>query len=115
MQNTPFSRLIGKWKTAGTVNIDGTDLPLVGNESFEYVVDGNFILHKVDVMIGPNRNQTIEMISAGNEENHTLFQYFNSKKEIGLLNGYIKDHSFIVENEHLRFDGSFNASDTEIA
>ena len=62
MQRLDF--LIGTWKTAGEVKAE-SNTPAVafkGTDSYEWILNKTFILHKVDVTMGKEKIEAIEVI-----------------------------------------------------
>jgi hypothetical protein len=62
MQSLDF--LIGIWKTEGEVRAEG-NTPLItfkGTDSYEWILEKSFILHKVDVTMGKHKIEAIEVI-----------------------------------------------------
>ena len=62
-------------------------------DSYELILDGNYILHKADVMMGNERSETFELIKLYSSLDKAKMQYFNSKGEEGTM------ISFIINNE----------------
>jgi hypothetical protein len=59
-----FETLIGRWKTSGVVlDEHGRHLmDIEGTDEYEWMTGGQWILHRVDVMMGDERTQTLELI-----------------------------------------------------
>ena len=66
MQRLGF--LIGTWKTEGEVRAEGNTpaIPFKGTDSYEWILNRTFILHKVDVTMGKEKTEAIEVIG-GND------------------------------------------------
>jgi hypothetical protein len=61
---TPDTRLhaiAGRWDTAGHV-IGEPKIPVVGTDVYEVLAGGNFLVHRVDVTVGEQPVQAIEII-----------------------------------------------------
>jgi len=55
--------LIGTWKTIGEMKeVDNTTTPFEGADSYEWILEGQFILHKVDVSMNNEKVEAIEII-----------------------------------------------------
>ncbi len=53
--------LVGRWRTEG--HIVGDDpVPIVGTDTYEVLPGGHFLVHHVDVMVGDEQVQAIEII-----------------------------------------------------
>ena len=68
-QNPNFSALefiIGTWKTEGKVvgTQDSPEISFHGTDAYSLELGGKFIIHKVDVMMGNEKVEAIEMIYA---------------------------------------------------
>ena len=62
MQRLGF--LIGTWKTEGEVRAEGSTpaIPFKGTDSYEWILNKTFILHKVDVTMGKEKIEAFEVI-----------------------------------------------------
>jgi hypothetical protein len=62
MQRLDF--LIGTWKTEGEVRAEGDTAAVAfnGTDSYEWILNNTFILHKVDVTMGKEKIEAIEFI-----------------------------------------------------
>ncbi len=110
--DSDFKRLIGVWKTSGTVKSDQGDLTLSGIDSYELVLDGNFILHKADVKMGNEHSETVEMIHSAGSLDQATMQYFNSRGEDGKMTSSIIDNEFTIIGNGLKFKGTIDKHDT---
>ena len=64
--------LIGSWKTEGEI-ISDKEPParITGTDSYEWILEKSFILHKVDVMMGDEKTEAIELIGPGDKSKKT--------------------------------------------
>ena len=72
--------LIGKWNSVGTIQTDNSEPPvkIKGTDIYEWVLGGFHILHKVDVMMGNERTEVIEIIGYDNsDKTYTLRSFDN--------------------------------------
>lgn len=113
IENSIYQKLVGIWKTRGEVEKEGKSLILDGTDTYEIVFDGHFILHKADVLMGNERNQTLEMISL-NPDGRAGMKYFNSKGEKGEMTGEISGDAFHIDGEGIRFRGRFESGTSVI-
>lgn len=109
-----FKRLIGVWKTSGQVITEHGNIILKGTDSYEWILDGKFILHKADVMMGNEKSKTLEMIIPDRNSYQSQMQYFNSKGETGIMQSELKDNIFTIEGQGIRFEGTINDNDSEV-
>ena len=66
--------LIGKWKTSGEVKADGPNpaFTFQGTDTYEWILNKKFIRHKVDVTMGHDKVQAMEIIGGFDEKNKTF-------------------------------------------
>ena len=58
-----FAGIIGNWKSSGEVLQPGVDPMLInGTDTYEWVLADFFILHRVNVMMGKEQVEVIELI-----------------------------------------------------
>jgi len=114
IETSNFSRLIGIWVTKGTIVTHTNDLELLGIDTYEYILNENFILHKADVMMGDERTQTFEIISLNNSKERAKMQYYNSKGESGSMTSYLVKNVFKIKSSTMKFEGKFNDENTEL-
>jgi hypothetical protein len=109
IENSNFKRLIGVWKTTGIVTSDKENLELSGIDSYELILDGNYILHKEAVKMGKESSETFEIIALLNDSlENAKMQYFNSKGEDGIMTSSIINNEFNIEGKDLKFSGKIN-------
>ena len=53
--------LVGRWRSEGHVVAD-VPVPITGTDSYEWLPGGFFLVHRVDVMVGQQRVQALELI-----------------------------------------------------
>ena len=114
MKNSNFNRLIGVWKTSGKIKAGQENLTLSGIDSYELILEGNFILHKADVKIGNERSETFEIIKPDNSMDRAIMKYFNTKGEEGRMQSSIINNEFKIDGNGLKFTGTINVGNTEI-
>ena len=114
IETSNFSRLIGIWVTKGTIVPHTNDLELLGIDTYEYILNENYILHKADVMMGDERTQTFEIISLTNSKERVKIQYHNSKGESGSMTSYLVKNVFKIKSSTMKFEGKFNDENTEL-
>jgi len=109
-----FSRLIGIWVTKGTIFSKSDNVALIGIDTYEYILNENYILHKADVMMGDERTQTFEIFSLTNSKERAKMQYYNSKGESGSMTSYLVKNVFKIKSSTMKFEGKFNDENTEL-
>ena len=114
IETSNFSRLIGIWVTKGRIVTHTNDLELLGIDTYEYILNENYILHKADVMMGDERTQTFEIFSLTNSKERAKMQYYNSKGERGSMTSYLVKNVFKIKSSTMKFEGKFNDENTEL-
>jgi hypothetical protein len=109
-----FKRLIGVWKTTGDIKSSQDNQKLIGIDSYELILDGNYILHKADVQMGNERSETLEIIQLDNSPDRAKMQYFNTKGEDGIMISSIINNEFKIEGKGLMFNGTINDENTKV-
>ncbi len=115
IENSNFKRLIGVWKTTGNIRSGQDNMKLIGTDSYELILDGNYILHKADVKMGNERSETFEIIKLDNALDTATMQYFNSKGEEGIMRSSIINNEFKIEGNGLKYKGILNEENTLIS
>ncbi len=111
---THFRRLLGIWKTSGQIQSDTHSLMLSGTDSYELILDGNYILHRADVLMGDEKSETFEIMALGSSSGKAEMRYFNSSGESGVMTGQLEGDDFRIAGERIKFTGKINEADTEI-
>ncbi|GGF13807.1 hypothetical protein [Flavobacterium limi] len=114
IEDSSFKRLVGVWKTTGDIKSGQENLKLIGIDTYELILDGNYILHKADVKMGDERSGTFEIIKLDNSFNKAIMQYFNTKGEDGIMRSSIINNEFRIEGNGLKFNGTINEENTKI-
>jgi|SRR5690606_4687035 len=115
IKQSNFRRLIGTWRTSGNIKSDRENVKLAGMDSYEWILEGNYILHKADVMLGKGRSETFEIIKLNHSPDRAVMQYFNTKGEDGEMSTAIIGDEFKIEGQGLRFEGTINETNTKIS
>lgn len=93
IETSNFKKLIGIWKTEGTILTAKDNPKLVGVDSYEFILNGNCILHKADVKMGNEKSETLEIIALDNSTEKGRMQYYNSKGESGILTSSLTENN----------------------
>ena len=114
IQSSNFKRLIGIWQTEGTVFTEKGNLKLVGLDSYEFILDGNYILHKADVKMGNEKSETLEIIALDCSAEKGKMEYYNSKGESGVMTSFLINNNFKINGDKIKFEGTINEENTEL-
>lgn len=114
IENSNFKRLVGIWKTSGNIKSGHENLELNGIDSYELILDGNYILHKANVKMGNDTSETFEIFKLENTVDKAKTQYFDSKGEDGIMTTSLLKNEFNIEGKNLKFIGNINDQNTLI-
>lgn len=117
IENSEFQKLIGEWKTEGRILAKGNEpeVHISGTDSYELILDGYYILHKADVLMGEVRGQTYELIGLDEAGEKAKFEYYNNPGVSGKMVGMLKNNRLNIEGDGLRFDGRLNDDGSQLA
>ena len=98
-----FAGIIGNWKSSGEVLQPGVDPMLInGTDTYEWVLADFFILHRVNVMMGKEQVEVIELIG-GEDENGIPMRSFTNKGEFETMYASVNgDGTFLFNGNNIR-------------
>lgn len=110
-----LNKFAGKWNTEGLMISTGKKpgIEIKGTDTYEWLPGGFFLLHKVDVLMGDDRNQTLEIIGFDDVHNHYTMQYYDYKGNSGFMTATVVDGLWTFTGGNLRFKGRFNNQEDE--
>ena len=86
--------LIGVWQTQGEVvaEQDNPAIKFRGTDSYEWILNKNFILHKVDVQMGNDKTEAYEMIGGFDHESRRYkMRSFDNQGAFAEMEAHIDD------------------------
>ena len=99
---------VGNWITSGQV-LSAQNATLVkGMDSYEWLPGGYFLFHRVDVMMGVEREQSIEIIGYDESRNVYPMHFYDSHGISGTMEATENDGTWTFQSDHLRFMRSFS-------
>ncbi len=105
-QMSRLNFLVGKWQTSGkTISKDSTPvIPVTGTDTYEWVSNGDFLQHTVDVLMGDKKVQTIEMIGNYSETSKSFeMNSHDNKGNSETMKGSLTcDGTLLIEGEKHR-------------
>lgn len=109
-----INKFVGRWNTEGRVLPTATspEIKISGTDNYEWLPGEFFLLHKVNVLVGDDKNQTLEIIGFDSAKNQYTMQHYDNKGNSGFMTGYFADGRWIFLGETLRFTGAFSSNDT---
>ena len=105
--------LVGKWFSEGEVEetSENPRLEVKGTDSYEWVCNGSYLLHRVDVVMGAEKKEVVELIgydvqnaaysmrSFDNQGNFTLMYMTITSDGIYKINGDLMRSTLIVSKD----------------
>ena len=85
-----LATIAGHWRTSGYV-IGQPNVPVTGTDTYELVPGGHFLLHRVDVRVGEQQVQAIEVIGEPDGHGGYLARSFDSEGNTELMRLTIDD------------------------
>jgi hypothetical protein len=79
--------LVGKWQSKGTVlpSAAASEIEISGTDIYEWVCDEMFLLHKVDVKMGTEKTEVIEMIGYDREAKNYPMRSFDNHGDFAVM------------------------------
>ena len=98
-----FAGIIGNWKSSGEVLQPGI-APVVihGKDTYEWVLADSYILHRVNVLIGKEQVEVIEMIGGQDEQKIPMRSFTNSGEFQTMYASLNADGTFLFEGTDIR-------------
>lgn len=62
IETSNFERLIGVWKTEGVIITEKDNTKFAATDSYQFILEGNYILHQVDVIMANERSETLKLL-----------------------------------------------------
>lgn len=111
--------LIGNWKTAGQIKNSASPEKgkISGTDSYEWVLGGRFILHRVKVKMGGERTEALELIGGNNPgQPAILFRSFDNQGAFTVMEGVIdKNGDLLITGDGMRSRLAKNGNGTMTA
>jgi hypothetical protein len=106
----PLDMFAGKWKTEGTVKASGDkpELKVSGTDTYRWLDGGFFLIHEVDVLMGNEKNVTIEIIAYDEAESSYTMHSYDNKGNSGRMKGSFDNGTWRFQGDTLRFKGKFS-------
>jgi hypothetical protein len=101
---------IGKWKTEGLTKSGEV---ISGTDTYEWIEGNFFLTHRVDVMFGNKKIQTLEIIHYDDMEDVFRSQSFDNGGGISIATLKIYDDIILIFADAERFKGNFKDNTIE--
>ena len=112
---TPEHRLldafVGTWRTEGRMEAGplGPAAAIRGTDRYEWLPGGFFLVHRVDVRMGDEQVNTIEIIGWDPESRTYPMRWFDGRGGSGTYHAAFRDGAWTFAGETERFTGRFAA------
>jgi hypothetical protein len=113
----PLSKFVGRWSTEGIIPATGMtpEVRICGTDTYDWLPGGFFLVHKVDVFVGSDKNETLEIIGFDKKIGAYTMQYYDNKGHSGFMTATCIDGVWTFTGETLRFNGGFKKDDKEFS
>lgn len=101
---------VGTWKTEGEIKATQTTpvIPIQGTDSYEWLPGGWFLLHRVDVRMGDEQIDSVEIIGYDPSTGKYPMHYFGHQGSTGVMHASVEENTWKFIGETERFTGSIN-------
>ena len=115
LQLTPSAEIqrlelfVGRWNTEGETHAsaDAPAVKIAGMDTYEWMSDKFFLIHRADRHIGDEALNTIEFIGYDTSSQMYTCQYFDSRGNSDSFQVNLRDHTWTIEGKSSRFTGVF--------
>lgn len=83
--------LVGRWRSEGHI-VGEVPIPITGTDIYEWLPGGFFLVHHVDVMIGDQRVQAIELIEYDPITDTFTGRAYDNQGDITILHARVDEH-----------------------
>jgi hypothetical protein len=83
--------LVGRWRSEGHI-VGEVPIPITGTDIYEWLPGGFFVVHHVDVMIGDQRVQAIELIEYDPTTDTFTGRAYDNQGEVTILHARVDEH-----------------------
>jgi hypothetical protein len=108
-----FKRLdafVGKWNTQGQIKESpfGPAGKIIGTDTYEWLSGGFFLIHRVNVRMGDQRNESIEIIGYDASSKTYPMHSFDSQGNSIVMQASVVGDTWTFTGESMRFTGAFS-------
>ncbi len=98
----------GTWRTSGMMPAQHSPVMITGTDTYKWLPGGYFLLHTVDVMMGEERRQSIEVIGYDTTAGHYTMHAFDDKGTASVMTAECRHDVWTFQGDTLRFSGEFD-------
>lgn len=116
-ERSNLDAFIGRWNTSGRIVGTGTSTPIEinGYDTYEWLAGGFFIVHKVDVFVGTDRKESLEIIGYDEKTNTFPMHFFDNQGSSGLMQASFNNGVWTFLSPSMRFTGAFSENGTNLS
>ena len=105
-----LNSFVGQWKTEGKIlpRDSRPEIKVSGTDTYEWLPGNFFLLHKVSVSIGDERNETTEIIGFDQQSGNFTMQHYDNKGNSGFMTATCDEDRWIFTGDSLKFTGGFH-------
>lgn len=106
-----LSFLIGKWTTKGTVvNSDEPDIDFSGTDTYEWILDNQYILHTVNVIMNNEKVEVLELIGNYDPDKQVYkLRSFDNTGDFNKMKAYFDESGLLhITGDNMRAQLSVN-------
>lgn len=101
---------VGKWNTEGEIKASphGPAGKIIGTDTYEWFPGGFFLVHRVDVRIGDQKNESIEIIGYDASYQTYPMHSFDNLGNSVVMQASVQGGTWSFTGETMRFTGRFS-------
>ncbi|HEX2080976.1 MAG TPA: DUF1579 family protein [Longimicrobium sp.] len=108
-EHARLAPFVGRWETRGEVLGDGSTpaVEFAGTDEYEWLPGGFFLLHRVDVQMGGERVQALEVIGWDGERGEYVARSYDHRGGEEVMHAALRDGTWTFVGDASRFTGGF--------
>jgi hypothetical protein len=108
---------VGRWNTTGDIKASpyGPAGKLIGTDTYEWLTGGFFLVHYVDVRMGDQKNESIEMIGYDAARQTYPMHSFDSQGNHIVMQAGVVGNTWTFTGESMRFTGEISEDGKSIS
>ena len=117
IEHKQLSKFVGHWNTEGKISATDTtpEVKILGTDTYEWLPGKFFLLHKVDVFVGDDKNETLEIIGFDKLLEKYTMRHYDNKGNSGLMTATCDEGVWTFIGETLKFTGGFKKGGNEFS
>jgi len=114
---TCLDAFVGKWDTVGEIQASpyGPAGKILGTDTYEWLPGGFFLVHRVDVRMGDQKNESIEIIGYDASNKTYPMHSFDSDGNHIVMQAAVLGDTWTFTGEIMRFTGTFSEDGKSIS